>query len=66
MDNSMSHSRSKVIDELEVMRLDRVPHPLNEPDLISSDFWLFGMLKQNIVDRVFQTIEEILDAFRHV
>jgi hypothetical protein len=66
MDNSMSHNGRKVTDELEVLKLDRVPYLLYSPDVSPRDFWLFGMLKQDIKDRVFQTIEEILDAIRHV
>jgi hypothetical protein len=66
MDNSMCHNDRKVTDELEILRLDRVPHPPDSPDLSPCDFWLFGMLKQTIKDRVFQTIEEILDAIRQV
>jgi histone-lysine N-methyltransferase SETMAR len=62
----MCHNGRKVTDELEVLRLDRVPHPPYSPDLSPCDFSLFGMLKQKIKDRVFQTIEEILDAIRHV
>jgi histone-lysine N-methyltransferase SETMAR len=66
IDNSMYHNDRKVTDELEVLKLDRVPHPPYSPDLTLCDFWLFDMLKQTIKDRVFQTIEEILDAIRHV
>jgi transposase len=49
MDNSMchnGHNGRKVTDELEVLRLNRVPHPPYSPDLSPCDFWLFGMLKQ--------------------
>jgi hypothetical protein len=66
MDNSMCHNGRKVTDELEVLRLEGIPHPPYSPDLSPCDFWLFGVLKQNIKDQVFQTIEKILDAIRHV
>jgi hypothetical protein len=65
-DNSMCHNGRNVTDELEVLRLDRVPHPPHSSDLSPCNFWLFGMLKQNIKDPMFPTIEEILDAIRHV
>jgi hypothetical protein len=42
--------------------LERVPHRDYSLDLSPCDFWLFGMLKQKITDRVFRTIEEILAA----
>jgi hypothetical protein len=40
--------------------LERVPHPACSPDQSPCDFWLFGMLKQKITDRVFRTPEEAL------
>jgi hypothetical protein len=45
MNNSMCHNGRMVIDELDNIKLDRVPHPLYLPDLSPCDFWLFGMLK---------------------
>jgi hypothetical protein len=57
MDNSMWHNRSKVTDELENLKLDRVAHPPFSPDLSPCDFWLFGMLKQKAQDRVFDATE---------
>jgi hypothetical protein len=62
MDNSMCHNGRKVTDELENLKLDRVAHLPYSPDLSPCDFWLFGMLKQKIQDRVFDTTEEILMA----
>jgi histone-lysine N-methyltransferase SETMAR len=66
MDNSMCHNGRKVIDELENLKLVRVVHPPYSRDLSPCDFWLFGMLKQKIQDRVFDTTEEIVMAIRKV
>jgi hypothetical protein len=65
MDNSMCDNGRKVIDELENLKLDRVAHPPYSRNLSLCDFWLFGMLKQKIQDRVFETTEEILMAIRN-
>jgi hypothetical protein len=66
VDYSICDNGRKVTDELEVLRLDRVPHPLDWRNLSPRDFCLFGIMNQNIKDRVFQTIEKNLDAIRHV
>jgi hypothetical protein len=55
-----------MIDKFANLKLDRIPHPSYSPDLSSCDFWLFGILKQEIKDRVFQTIEEIMTTFHKV
>jgi hypothetical protein len=62
----MCNNGCKVTDELENLNLVRVAHPPDSRDLSPCDFWLFGMLKQKIQDRVFDTTEEILMAIRKV
>jgi hypothetical protein len=42
-------------------KLERFPHPTYSPDLSPCNFWLFGMLKGNMNDRAFQTVEEIIE-----
>jgi transposase len=66
MDNSMCHNGRKVANELDNLKLDRVPHPPYSPDLSPCDFWLFNMLKQAIKDREFHAVEEIPSAFHEV
>jgi transposase len=66
MDDSMCHNGCKVIDELDNLKLDRVPHSPYSPDLSPCDFCIFGMLKQAIKDREFHAIEEIVSAFHEV
>jgi hypothetical protein len=55
-----------VTEELGRLKLDRVPHPPYSPDLSPCNFWLFGMLKDKIKDRLFRTIEEIITALHRV
>jgi hypothetical protein len=62
MDNSMYHKGRKMTDELDNLKLDRIPHLSHSPDLNPCNFWLFEMLKQKIKDRVFQTVEEMMTA----
>jgi hypothetical protein len=66
MDNSMCHNGRKITNELENLKLVRVAHSRYSPDLSPCDFWLSGMLKKKIQDRVFGTTEEILIAIRNV
>jgi hypothetical protein len=62
----MGRHRSKVTDEPDNLKLDRVPHPPYSPDLSTCSFWLFGILKQPIKDQVFHAVEEIVGAFHEV
>jgi hypothetical protein len=55
IDNSMCHNGAKIIEKLEKRHIARAPHPPYSPDLRSCDFWLFGILKQNMKERVFQS-----------
>jgi hypothetical protein len=66
MDNSICHNDCKVTDELAHLKGDRIPHPPDSPDLSPCDFWLFGILKRKIKDRVFHMVEEIMIAFQRV
>jgi hypothetical protein len=57
IDNSICHNDRKVTDEFDNLKLDRIPHLPYSQDLSPCDFWSFGMLKQKIKDRMFQTVE---------
>jgi hypothetical protein len=39
-----------------------VPCPPDNPDLPQSDFWLFGHINISLAGRVFNDIDELLDA----
>jgi hypothetical protein len=43
-------------------KLERLPHPAYSPDLSPCDFCSFGILKGNMKNGAFQTVEEILEA----
>jgi transposase len=62
MDNSMCHSSAKITEKLEKKHITRAPHPPYSPDLSQCDFWLFGILKQKMKGRIFQSEEQILAA----
>jgi hypothetical protein len=62
LDNSMCHNGRKITEEVSDAKLECLPHPAYSLDLSSCDFWLFGMLKEKMKDRAFQTVKEILDA----
>jgi transposase len=62
MDNSMCYNGAKITEKLEKRRIARAPHPPYSPDLSPCDFWLFGILKQKMKGRVFQSEEQILAA----
>jgi hypothetical protein len=39
-----------------------VPHPSSSPDLATSNFWLFGYIKTVLACRVFDDVDEFLEA----
>jgi histone-lysine N-methyltransferase SETMAR len=62
MDNSICYNGAKITEKLEKRHIARAPHPYYSPDLSPCDFWLFGILKQKMKERVFQSEEQILAA----
>jgi transposase len=62
IDNSMCHNGAKITEKLEKRHIARASHPLYSPDLSPCGFWLFGILKQKMKERIFQIVEQILAA----
>jgi hypothetical protein len=62
MDNSISHSGSKVVSKFDKHHIARLSHPPYSPDLSPYNFWLFGMLKGILKDREFHSHDEIEEA----
>jgi hypothetical protein len=62
MDNSMCHTDKKISERLAKGRVERAPHPPYSPDISPGDFLLFGMRKQKMKDREFQSQQTILGA----
>jgi hypothetical protein len=56
----MCHNGAKITEKLEKRHIGRVLHPSYSPDLSPCDFWLFGISKQKMKERVFQSEEQIL------
>jgi hypothetical protein len=51
-----------ITSEISDAKFKRLPYPAYSLDLSPCDFRLFGILKGNMKDRAFQTIEKIIDA----
>jgi hypothetical protein len=62
MDNSMCHNGRKITEEISDAKLERLSNPAYSLDLSPCDFWFFGMLKEKMKDRSFQTAEEIVEV----
>jgi transposase len=58
----MSHNDAKITEKLEKRHIARAPYPPYSPDLSPCDFWVFGILKQKMKERVFQSEEQNLAA----
>jgi hypothetical protein len=57
MDNSMCHTGAKITEKLKKRHIARAPYPPCSPDFSPCDFWLFGILKQKMKERVFRSEE---------
>jgi hypothetical protein len=62
MDSSKCHNGAKITEKLEKRHIARVSHPPYSPELSPCDFWLFGILKQKMKERVFQSEKQMLAA----
>jgi hypothetical protein len=59
MDNSMFGDGRKVIDQLDILKPDRVSYPPYLQDMNPGDFWLSGMLEHEIKMRCFERLKKI-------
>jgi hypothetical protein len=62
MDNLMCHNGAKITEKREKRDIARAPYPPYSPGLSQCDFWLFGILKQKMKERIFQSDKQILAA----
>jgi hypothetical protein len=60
MDNSKCPNAKKMTGKTPKETHDRAPYPSYSPDLSLCDFWFFGMVKENIDDCKFCSVQEIL------
>jgi histone-lysine N-methyltransferase SETMAR len=62
MDDSKCHNAKKITGKLQQKHITRAPHPPYSPDLSPCDFWFFGMVREKINDREFDSAQEILSS----
>jgi hypothetical protein len=58
----MCHNGAKITEKLEKRHIAPAPHSPYSPGLSPCDFCLFGIWKQKMKERVFQSEEQILAA----
>jgi hypothetical protein len=66
IDNPKCHNAKTITGKLQKKHMIRAPQPSYSPDLSPCDFWLFGMVKQNIKDREFCSAQEIVRSLPDV
>jgi hypothetical protein len=59
-DNAPIHNSKVVTDKLDEQNLKRMPHPAYSPDVSPCNFFLFGYLKDKLIDKQYTTPEELL------
>jgi hypothetical protein len=59
-DNAPIHNSRVVTEKLTEQSLKSMPHPTSRPDLSPCDFFLFGYLKDKLVDKRYATSEELI------
>jgi transposase len=52
-DNARPHTSAATSAAVDSIGFEVVPHPPYSPDLVLSDFWLFGALKKHLRDNRF-------------
>jgi hypothetical protein len=62
IDHPMCHNGNKISEKLAKRNTERALHPPYSPDISPCDFWLFGMRKQKMKDREFQSQQAFLSA----
>jgi hypothetical protein len=65
-DNARLHTARLTLEFLKHNRIKREPHPPYSPDLASSDFYLFGYIKQLLVEHELPDRGAFLEAVRHI
>jgi histone-lysine N-methyltransferase SETMAR len=64
MDNPTPHRVKLTKSCFKTLRLREVAHPPYSPDLASSDFYLFGKLKEQMAGSEFESAEDFLGMIR--
>ena len=58
-DNAPSHSSRMVMDTVNKLGVELLPHPPHSPDLAICDFWLFPNLKNRLRGNKYESREEL-------
>jgi hypothetical protein len=66
MNNSMCHNTHQTVDELRRLKIFRVSHPSDSPDISPCHFWIFGDLKGKLKDCHLQDPGKFLRAFQEL
>ena len=61
-DNARPHTAAYTVETLQKLEFEAVAHPLYSPDLVPSDYHLFGPLKEALRGRRFTTDQELKEA----
>jgi hypothetical protein len=62
MDNARPQNSERVQECILASKAGRLPHPAYSPDLAPSDFFLFGHLKEKVIDYNCETREQLKEA----
>ena len=60
-DNAPAHTAKLTKDFMKRNHVTAIPHPPYSPDLAPADFFLFGLLKQRLRGKHFQSLDEALE-----
>jgi histone-lysine N-methyltransferase SETMAR len=63
-DNARPHTASQTVETINHLGFEVLEHPAYSPDLASSDYRLFGPLKNALRGRRFSTDKEVREAAR--
>jgi len=61
-DNARSRTASHMVDTLHALKIEVLIHPSYSPDLVPSDFYLFGPMKEHLRGQKFADDNEVMEA----
>jgi hypothetical protein len=61
-DNARPHTAARTLETLRKLKWEVMEHPAHSSDLVLSDFYLFGPLKEALGDRKFRCDDDVKNA----
>jgi transposase len=61
-DNTRPHTAAHTVDKLRALKFEVLKHPPYSPDLVPSDFHLFGHMKEHLRGQNFTDDNEVMEA----